>query len=67
MIINIIRSMDCYITISIIFGLSSVYTMNSELYKKLEATIKGVKCKNKGCLSAGNDNLELVWFGEQYE
>lgn len=41
--------------------------MNTDLYLKLHQTIKDAKCKNKDCLSKGNDNLELVWFGKQYE
>jgi hypothetical protein len=38
----------------------------NEVSKKLEETIKGAKCNNKGCLSGGKDNLEIVWFGNQY-
>lgn len=39
----------------------------SELSKKLEESIRGAKCSNKGCLSGGKDNLDIVWFGNQYE
>lgn len=35
--------------------------------KKLEESIKMGKCKNRECLSGGKDNLEIVWFGNQYE
>lgn len=38
-----------------------------ELSKKLEESIRTAKCSNKGCLSGGKDNLDIVWFGNQYE
>ena len=41
--------------------------MTTDLHAKLGHLIKDAKCKNKDCLSNGNDNLELVWFGKQYE
>lgn len=39
----------------------------AELSKKLDESIRAAKCSNKGCLSGGKDNLDIVWFGNQYE
>lgn len=40
---------------------------SQEFFKKLEEHIRSSKCSNKGCLSNGKDNMEIVWFGNQYE
>lgn len=33
--------------------------------KILEA-IRNNKCQRKGCLSAGQDNLDVVWYGQKF-
>ena len=38
-----------------------------ELYRKLADTVKAGKCNNKGCLSGCQDNVEIFWFGKQYD
>lgn len=40
---------------------------SSELQKRLYDSIRSNKCTNKGCLSNGEDNLEVAWFGKQYD
>lgn len=39
----------------------------ADIAKKITETIRLNKCQRKGCMSNNQDNLEVVWFGNEFE